>query len=161
MICPYCVQDVPVYSKKHDACRLIEYQGKEFPPFYVDYHGGEGGGEPIVLSVVGFGGHGKTVFLCALFDYLDHHLIHIWKNFYNQVLDQGSLSDLNANRDKLSEGKLPDRTKQNFPRPGIFRLTKMPQVQAGNGMPPLDDTTVLICDPPGEAFSTEDKIVEF
>jgi formylglycine-generating enzyme required for sulfatase activity len=126
----------------------------------MDYHGGEEATDPVVLSVVGFSGHGKTVFLCALFEYLDHHLTYIWPDFFNLVLDQDSLSTLNANREKLDDTKLPDRTSQSFPRPGIFRLTNMPY-RAGNKMPPLADTTILIYDPPGEAFVTEDKIVEF
>ncbi len=159
MICPYCAENVPAGSQQHQGCRRI--RDKPFPPFYIDYHGGEGSAEPIVLSVVGFPGHGKTVYLCALFDYLDNHLTYLWRNFFNHVLDQESLSGLNHNRSQLRGGGLPPRTDMIFPRPGIFRLTHMPASAGGNGLPPLVDTTVLIYDPPGEAFSTEDKIVEF
>lgn len=161
MICPYCVEDVDANSQQHYECRRI--RDKQFPPRYLDFHSGDGSAEPVVLSVVGFPGHGKTVFLCALFDYLDNHLTYMWKSFrfYNHVLDQESLSLLNNNRRMLRKGELPPPTEQSFPRPGIFRLTNMPHSVGGNGLPPLVDTTVLIYDPPGEAFSTEDKIVEF
>ncbi len=160
MICPYCVEEVPANSQKHDDCGID--RNKSFPPFYVDFHGDADAPEPVILSVVGFKGHGKTVFLCALFEYLDHHLTAIWPDFFNQVLDQESLSTLNANREKLDDAKLPARTEQSFPRPGIFRLTNMPRSNGqGDGLPPMEDTTVLIYDPPGEAFVTEDKIVEF
>jgi formylglycine-generating enzyme required for sulfatase activity len=161
MICPYCAEDVPANSRQHHGCRRI--RDKEFPPRYLDFHGGEGSVEPVVLSVVGFPGHGKTVYLCALFDYLDNHLTYMWpeRRFHNHVLDQDSLSLLNENRRMLRNGILPPPTQQSFPRPGIFRLTNMPHSAGGNGLPPLVDTTVLIYDPPGEAFSTEDKIVEF
>lgn len=159
MICPYCVEDVPANSNQHDTCKKLK--GREFPPYYVDFHGDKDDTDPVILSVIGFSGHGKTVFLCALFDYLDHHLINIWPNFYNQRLDQESLSTLDANWDKLNNAKLPERTGRSFPRPGIFRLTHMPTVPGGNKMPPLVDTTVLIYDPPGEAFLTETEIVEF
>lgn len=160
MICPYCVEDIPANSLQHVGCRISK--NNKFPPFYVDYHSGERSVQPIVLSVVGFPGHGKTVFLCALFDYLDNHLTYIWRNFYNNVLDQESLSRLNENRHTLRNGKLPLPTKsENFPRPGIFRLTNMPHPAENNGVLPLVDTTVLIYDPPGEAFFTEDKIVDF
>jgi serine/threonine-protein kinase len=159
MICPYCVEDVPAHSQQHHECKRVK--DKPFPPFYLDYHGGESSTDPLVLSVVGFPGHGKTVYLCALFDYLDNHLTYIWPGFFNHVLDQESLSLLNNNRRSLREGILPSRTDQSFPRPGIFRLTKMPQHAVSNGLSPLADTTVLIYDPPGEAFSTEDKIVNF
>lgn len=159
MICPYCVEDVPANSQQHHECARVK--DKPFPPFYLDHHGGESGTDPLVLSVVGFPGHGKTVFLCALFDYLDNHLTYIWPGFFNHVLDQESLSLLNDNRRRLRGGVLPQPNERSFPRPGIFRLTKMPRYAVGNGLPPLLDTTVLIYDPPGEAFSTEDKIVEF
>ena len=161
MICPYCVEDIPANSQQHDGCRVN--QSSKFPPFYLDFHGGEGSAEPVVLSVVGFPGHGKTVYLCALFDYLDNHLTKMWRErkFYNHILDQESLSRLNTNRRMLRNGELPPPTMgQSFPRPGIFRLTNMPRSAAGNGMPPLVDTTVLIYDPPGEAFLTEDSIVK-
>lgn len=161
MICPYCAEDVPANSQQHHGCRRIG--NKQFPQRYLDFHGGDGSAEPVVLSVVGFPGHGKTVYLCALFDYLDNHLTYMWpeRRFHNHVLDQESLSLLNQNRRMLRNGILPPPTQQNFPRPGIFRLTNMPHSAGGNGLPPLVDTTVLIYDPPGEAFSTEDKIVEF
>lgn len=159
MICPYCAEEVPAQSRQHHGCKVI--RDKQFPPFYLDFHSGEWDAEPIVLSVVGFAGHGKTVFLCALFDYLDNHLTHLWPDFFNHVLDQESLSRLNENRHKLRTGVLPPPTQLSFPRPGIFRLTNMPDTAGSNGKPPLQDTTVLIYDPPGEAFVIEDRIVEF
>jgi formylglycine-generating enzyme required for sulfatase activity len=161
MICPYCVEDIPANSQQHHGCR--EMGEKQFPPFYLDFHGGEGSAEPVVLSVVGFPGHGKTVYLCALFDYLDNHLTKMWRErrFFNHVLDQESLSRLNNNRRMLRNGELPPPTiGQSFPRPGIFRLTNMPHSAGSNGLPTLVDTTVLIYDPPGEAFHTEDSIVK-
>jgi formylglycine-generating enzyme required for sulfatase activity len=157
MICPYCAEEIPADSQQHSGCRIRD----RFPPFYADYHSNEGSVDPIVLSVVGFPGHGKTVYLCALFDYLDNQLTYIWHDFYNNVLDQESLSKLNDNRRMLRSGMLPPPTEMSFPRPGIFRLTNMPHSVAGNGLPPLVDTTVLIYDPPGEAFKTEGSIVEF
>jgi formylglycine-generating enzyme required for sulfatase activity len=161
MICPYCVEDVPDNSQQHHECG--RNRDKPFPPRYLDFHGGDETDDPVVLSVVGFPGHGKTVYLCALFDYLDNHLTYMWQGnrFFNHVLDQESLSLLNENRRKLRNGILPPPTQQNFPRPGIFRLTNMPDSVGNNGLSPLTDTTILIYDPPGEAFITEDKIVEF
>lgn len=160
MICPYCAEDVPAHSQQHHGCR--RHGDRPFPPLYLDHHAGEESAEPVVLSVVGFPGHGKTVFLCALFDYLDDHLPYLWRNkFHNLVLDQESLSLLNENRHRLRLGELPPPTQMSFPRPGIFRLTHMPGTAGDNGLPPLEDTTILIYDPPGEAFQTEDKIVEY
>lgn len=160
MICPYCAEDVSADSQQHQGCRRDS--DKPFPPLYLDYHAGQGRTDPIVLSVVGFPGHGKTVFLCALFDYLDDHLTYLWRNnFHSLVLDQESLTQLNLNRSSLRRGELPPPTQSDFPRPGIFRLKHMPRSAGDNGLPPLEDTTILIYDPPGEAFRTEDKIVEY
>jgi len=159
MICPYCVEDIPPQSTKHEACTKLK--DREFPPFYLDFHAEEYSRDPIVLSVVGFSGHGKTVFLCALFDYLDHYLIRVWPKFFNQRLDQESLTTVDTNLGELSKGGLPPRTAKNFPRPGIFRPTHLPKTNGASQMPPLEDTTILIYDPPGEAFSTEREIVEF
>ena len=159
MICPYCVQDIPAHSTRHETCTKLK--DREFPPFYLDFHAEEDSKDPIVLSVVGFSGHGKTVFLCALFDYLDHYLIRVWPKFYNQRLDQESLTTVDTNLALLTRGKLPSRTVKNFPRPGIFRPTYLPNTNGASKMPPLVDTTILIYDPPGEAFLTESEIVEF
>ena len=155
MICPYCLDDVPAQSRKHEDCKIIK--GKEFPPAYVRFHGREDADDPVVFSVVGSVGHGKTVFLCALFDFLDNHLTDIWPGFFSHVLDQDSLSRLNEDRNRLRQGKLPPPTLQSFPRPGIFRLTNVPQSVEGS-LSPLKNTTVLIYDPPGEAFVTDRNI---
>lgn len=159
MICPYCVEDIPAHSTKHETCKKLK--DKEFPLFYLDFHAEEYSRDPVVLSVVGFTGHGKTVFLCALFHYLDHYLIRIWPKFFNQRLDQESLTTVDTNLGQLTKGKLPPPTLKNFPRPGIFRPTHLPKTNGMSKMPPLEDTTILIYDPPGEAFSTESEIVEY
>jgi Double-GTPase 2 len=155
VICPYCLDDVAARSLEHKDCKIAK--GKEFPPAYVRFNGREDAEDPVVFSVVGSVGHGKTVFLCALFDFLDNHLTHIWPQFFSHVLDQESLSHLNENRNRLRNGKLPPATQQSFPRPGIFRLTNIPQSVEGS-LSKLRDTTVLIYDPPGEAFSTDENI---
>lgn len=156
MICPYCLDDVSAKSLEHKDCKIAK--GKEFPAAYVRFHASEVAADPVVFSVVGSVGHGKTVFLCALFDFLDNHLTHIWPGFFSHVLDQESLSRLNENRNRLRKGELPPPTQQSFPRPGIFRLTNMPQETPVGESLPLGDTTVLIYDPPGEAFVTDQNI---
>jgi hypothetical protein len=149
MLCPYCVDEIQDGSTQHAECRMVN--NRPFPLFYQDYHGDDQADDPIVFSVVGFSGHGKTVYLAALFDYLDHHLTDIWPGFAASVLDQDSLTRLNENRRRLRNGELPARTAVNFPRPGILRPS---------GMPHLTDRTVLVCDPPGEAFMDQEQIRE-
>lgn len=159
MMCPYCLDDVPDHSQAHDKCKIAK--GKQFPSFYVKFHSEQYASDPVVFSVVGSVGHGKTVFLCALFDFLDNHLTVMWPKFFNHVLDQESLSRLNENRNRLRNGELPPPTQQSFPRPGIFRLTNLPHSTGKDNLPRLEDTTVLIYDPPGEAYKTDDKITEY
>lgn len=148
MICPYCTEEVPANSLQHDSCTVMN---KPFPKFYIDFHGNQEAAKPIILSVVGFSGHGKTVFLCALFDYLDNQLTYTWPGFYSQALDLESLKMLNEMRKMLGKGILPNATMPSNPRPVIFRLAHMPLIE---------DTTVLLYDPSGEAFVTEDRICE-
>jgi tetratricopeptide (TPR) repeat protein len=155
VICPYCLDDVSAKSLEHKDCKIAP--GKKFPLAYVKLQGRDDADEPVVFSVVGSVGQGKTVFLCALFDFLDNHLTHIWPGFFSGVLDQESLSRLNENRNLLRNGKLPPPTIQSFPRPGIFRLTNIPQPLKGS-LSRLKDTTVLIYDPPGEAFVSDQNI---
>jgi double-GTPase-like protein len=160
MICPYCAEDVAAGSQQHQACKRAS--DKPFPPLYIDHHAGEAQPEPVVVSVIGFPNHGKTIFLCALFDYLDDQLTYVWRNkFHKLVLDQESLSQLNDNRSMLRRGELPPPTELDFPRPGIFRLKHMPSTSGNLALPPLVDTTILIYDPPGEAFRTEGRIVDY
>src|SRR6185295_4884899 len=159
MICPFCVEDVPAGTKQHIQCQ--RHKDKLFPSFYNEFHGKEGAKDPVIISVVGFQGHGKTVYLCALFHFLDKVLTKIWPGFYTKVLDQASMDTLNDNRDKLDLGELPPRTDaKTFPRPGIFRLRQMPLLPWTPTMPRLEDTTILIYDPPGEAFNSDEKIAE-
>lgn len=159
MICPYCVEDIPDYSKNHPRCRVSE--GKEFPPHYLEHHGRAGDQEPVVLSVIGFSGHGKTVFLCALFHYIDHCLSKLWPGFHSNGLDQESLDTLYVTRKKLEARILPGFTSQIFPRPGIFRLNDMPCIQDCDPSTALENTTILIFDTSGEAFTSEANFNEF
>lgn len=160
MICPFCVEDVPVGTTQHFGCK--RHKDGLFPELYIKFHGKEGAPDPVIISVVGFPGHGKTVYLCALFNFFDNVLTSIWPGFFSKVLDQTSMDTLRKNRDLLRKGELPASTDaKTFPRPGIFRLIKMPPSQEWSPiMPVLADTTILIYDPPGEAFSSDDKIDE-
>ena len=157
MICPYCVQEVYATATNHTDCP--QEPNKPFPLLYLDHHAKKNSKPPVVVSVIGFVGHGKTVFLCALFHYLDRSLSSLWPGFFKEALDQDSLSTLNDQRDLLEAGQLPPMTPHVFPRPGIFRLRNMPRRDIPEEQF-LEDTTVLIYDPTGEAFGNKDKIIE-
>ena len=156
MICPFCVEDVPAGTTQHFDC--LRYKDTKFSKGYTHYHGAAEAKDPIIVSVVGSIGQGKTVYLCALFHFLDRVLTKRWQGFFAEVLDQASMNTLNKTRKDLENGILPDRTLPTFPRPGIFRLRKMPYSEWRPTMPQLEDTTILIYDPPGEAFESDSQM---
>lgn len=51
MFCPYCLQPTSPPACSH--CK------EALPPMYVSRHGNPNG-DPAILSIVGFSGHGKT-----------------------------------------------------------------------------------------------------
>ncbi|MCP4696773.1 MAG: hypothetical protein GY862_07980 [Gammaproteobacteria bacterium] len=121
LICPECNQDIP-RRYQDDYARFL----------------------PAVMSTVGFRGHGKTVYLAALFHVLSYpELGRYWEDFFTLPLDMETLSTLNNNATLLDELKLPDATPRNFPKPAIIQVTKIPF---------MCDSTLLCYDAAGESF---------
>jgi hypothetical protein len=137
MLCPYCLQTTspPVCSR----CKEV------LPPMYVSRHGNPNG-DPAILSIVGFSGHGKTVYLASLLDAMERNLTTPWPNFYRQALDPDTAKTVMDNLAQLRRGELPESTRRNFPRPSIHLLTGMPEYRTRQW---------LAYDPPGEAFETD------
>jgi hypothetical protein len=108
--------------------------------------------EPAIISAVGFSGHGKTVYLAALLHTLEKQLTRVWPDFYRQGLDVDSVQTVQRNLALLREGNLPESTRRNFPRPSVHMLAKMPH---------FGTRDVLIYDPPGEAFNTDEGIERY
>jgi hypothetical protein len=119
--CPECNQIIPAMYVKDYA---------EFPP--------------AVASIIGFTGHGKTVFLSSLFHVLRHEeILRWWPDFYTLALDEFSLQTVLGNMRDLDQGRLPARTPRNFPRPTLLRVANVP------GLPPC---TLCFYDQSGEVF---------
>jgi len=99
---------------------------------------------PVIISVVGFPGHGKTVYLCALFHFLDKILAGIWPGFFTKVLDQASMDTLRTHRASLDKRRVTSAYgSESISRPGIFQLKRMPQnLEWTSTMPRLEDTTI-------------------
>jgi len=106
---------------------------------------------PAIVSVIGFKGHGKTVYLAALYYVLQNFAPRAWDSFYRQGLTMKTLQMLYENVSLLKRGDLPEKTAQVFPEPNIDRLYKIPQ---------FGDRTLLIYDPPGEAFDLVDDSLQ-
>jgi hypothetical protein len=146
MICPFCLHDAGNENGSCGRCSAA------LPAMYRQYHDGRGSRSPINVSVIGYRGHGKTVYLTALFHILEKHLTRIWPGFFRQALNQQSVDVLHENMALLQQGQLPAGTRLMFPEPSIHRLV---------GMPRFGDRTVLLYDPPGEAFNADTGVEKY
>jgi len=120
-------------------CSSCQHQ---LPPDYIAHHSGWTAKHPAIVSVIGFGGHGKTVYLASLYFALQNLVPRAWETFFRQGLTMKTLEVLYYNLGLLKSGKMPDPT-QVFQEPNIDRLHNIPK---------FGDRTLLIFDPPGEAF---------
>ena len=138
MLCPYCLRN----TAKADKCKKKGCE-QTIPPLYQQHY--STWRQPAILSVVGFSGHGKTVYLASLLKMLSQVLPQkeVWPGFFRQGLDQDSINIVKNNLGRLEQGELPQPTRRNFPKPSIHLLADMPHVK---------DRVLLIYDPPGEAF---------
>jgi len=122
----------------------------------VEFHSGWRGAfhTPAIVSVIGFGGHGKTVYLASLYYVLQNVVPRAWQNFFRQALTLNTLKMLYQNLGLLKSGQMPDPTLLVFPEPNIDRLHSIPK---------FGNRTLLIYDPPGEAFELgeDDSIQRF
>jgi hypothetical protein len=135
---------VPVYRCPDSQC------GEEIPSLYVrDY----AIYPPVVLSAIGFRGHGKTVYFSSLFRLIrGQALAGVWPGFHTQCMSERDLDTVLKNVQMLNEGKLPGATPKNFPRPTMVRVS---------GVPMLRDCTLLCYDTGGECFEKATQLVQY
>ena len=142
MLCPFCLTRLQQRVSQCGAC------SRQLPPEYVKAHSGWLRKSPAIVSVIGFSGHGKTVYLASLFYALQKLVPNAWSGFSRQGLTLKTLKTLYHNLDLLKSGELPHATEPVFPEPNIDRLYKIPQ---------YGDRTLLVYDPPGEAFELDEE----
>lgn len=139
MLCPYCL--------KNTSTATCSSCNENLPPLYM-----KNARNLSIFSAVGFSGHGKTVYLASLLHAMEKQLTRTWPKFYRQGLDVEAVKRVQENLQLLRHGDLPESTRRNFPRPSIHLLAEMPQ---------LGSRTLLIYDPPGEAFDTDEGIERY
>jgi len=145
MLCPFCLGEQRFKLEKADGSVAASYVCPEcmepIPALYVqDYRRYP----PVVVSAVGFRGHGKTVYFAALFYALKKlRLARQWPDFWTRGLNEESLETIYHNVDMLADGTLPNSTPKNFPRPTLVQV---------NGIPGQPNCTWLCYDTGGEAF---------
>jgi len=79
----------------------------------------------IVLSTVGFSGHGKTVYLASLIHTLDR-LCEFWPGFSRYALNLASVIEVRKSIEMLGQGELPGPSLPTFPEPSIHMLEEIP-----------------------------------
>ena len=140
MLCPFCLAEVATFERLETGWRCPACA----EPVPALYHAGYTSHPPSVFSTVGFSGHGKTVFLAALFHLLSHpRLAEHWPRYYRIALGDHSLERLAVGARALAAGTLPDSTPQLLPTPTMLRLA---------GLPIRDGVTLLCYDAAGESF---------
>jgi hypothetical protein len=126
-LCPQCREPIPrMYAQEYRQC------------------------PPVVVSAIGFRGHGKTVYLASLF-YVFDELAQLWPDFYTHALDEPSLDTVYENKKRLKQGELPESTPKNFPRPTIVRARNIPRYCHRH---------LLFYDTGGETFERASQLVE-
>jgi hypothetical protein len=146
MLCPYCLIETQASTFACEQCKQV------FPPAYVQAQNAKSARPPVIISIVGFSGHGKTVYLASLFHTLERLVPRYWPEFSPLALDQDTLTSMEERHQLLQKGKLPESTRLNFPKPSIHRLS---------GIPQYGDRTLLLYDPPGEAFNRDEGIGQY
>lgn len=150
MLCPFCLAQVKQFTKNANTGYACPECKESVPALYAN---GYTEFPPVVLSSVGFRGHGKTVYLAAFFHALSHHeLPRHWPGFYKTAPGDRSLEILDANIRMLKAGNLPDSTPQNFPKPTLVQV---------KGIPTGKGATLLCYDAAGESFEKAVRMVTY
>ncbi len=151
MLCPVCLGNHRFRLEATDKANEPSYTcaeiGEPVPPKYVwEYRSAP----PVVVSAVGFRGHGKTVYFASLFYTLERlAATSYWPGFYTMSLNDESVRTVKENVALLDQGHLPDSTPKNFPKPTIIRIDNLPTHRDG---------TLLCYDTGGEAFERAEDI---
>jgi predicted RNA-binding Zn-ribbon protein involved in translation (DUF1610 family) len=122
MVCPYCLSAVKKIAVQETtgayACPVCK---TVIPRGYVD----EKDTPKCTVGVVGFSGHGKTVYLTSLFSTIGK-LSKYWDGFYFRSLDDYTHKVLYDQVPKFERGILPESTPANFPNPALINYNKLP-----------------------------------
>jgi hypothetical protein len=95
-----------------------------------------------MVGVVGFSGHGKTVYLTSLFSFFQRFLPY-WPGFYYRSLDDFTHRILYEQVPLFERGSLPDSTPANFPSPTLLHYRNLPV---------FNDAFLAFYDTAGEVF---------
>ena len=103
------------------------------------------------VGLVGFSGHGKTVYLTSLFSALGQLSVY-WQNYYYRSLDEYSHQILYEQVPLFEKGRLPDSTPANFPNPTLVYYHQIPVSRDQNNF------FLNYYDTAGEVYTDADQI---
>ena len=149
MLCPYCVEEIKKTEKNCPKCE------KEIPLLYKKYYPNSGiftKKEPVVMSAVGFSGHGKTVYFASLLYVMNNELTKVWQRFFRQSIDREAVDIVRQNSRMLEQRELPESTRQNFPHPNVHHLAHLPKHK---------NKLLVIYDTSGEAFEEDLRLERY
>jgi hypothetical protein len=147
MLCPYCLQSTSGNKCQNKGCE------RDIPALYVQRQSKMFARPPAVLSIVGFRGHGKTVYLTSLLDQMERRLAKVWDKFTREGLDMSVVKNLQKLLADLRGGVLPEGTRRIFPEPSLHTLSDMPH---------FGTRELIIFDPAGESFEkTEAEMKDY
>lgn len=145
MYCPYCLSKVSKFIvnnvSRAYACPVCQ---SAIPRGYVELTDVPRAN----VGLVGFSGHGKTVFLTSLFSTLSK-LSRYWEGYYYRSLDDYTHKILYEQVPLFDAGQLPDSTPANFPNPALIHY---------NNLPVYGDIFLDFYDTAGEVFSDSEQI---
>ena len=153
MLCPFCLVDAERFEEFEtdgvgaERCPRSEC-GHTLPPGFTREHERY---PPIVFSLIGLSGHGKTCYLASLLQQLEH-VGAWWKDFSYTPLDENTMTEVQGKLKALQDGQLPDPTMAFFPEPAILRIEGIPQV---------GDIQAFVFDNGGEVFIDVMRLREF
>jgi hypothetical protein len=148
MLCPYCLRQVPTFKAETDrdgrpllSCPRPDCAAPGVPLRYVrDYHHFL----PVPVNLVGFSGHGKSMFVIGLLQELASlRRDGSWPGFTDEALDEEGIREVRERLRLVAQGMLPERSPFVFPRAQILRL---------NHVPRLGGCHLLMFDTGGESF---------
>jgi len=143
--CPYCLFSTNTFLSEN---RTKGYRCPEckqpIPRDYVDKYTIPRAN----IGLVGFSGHGKTVYLTSLFSNLGK-LTNYWGSFYFRSLDDYTHKVLYEQVPMFDNGILPDSTPANFPNPALIFYKTLPN---------YGDCFLNFYDTAGEVFNDSDQI---
>lgn len=160
MLCPFHLGEVERFESVAIRIGGTDREMRQFacpdcgvaiPRLYVDEYQSY---RPLLLSVVGFREHGKSLFIAALIHILrGPQLARAWPRFSSITLNDDTFTNVYANLKDLNSGVLPPGTEMvDFPTPGLLRIEPAP-FHPGR--------TLLWYDTGGETFGSPTKILPY